>query len=214
MKISFYIQSDAAPKQKGKIKERVPVYIRFNDGRKFDLRAKTGQVINPKLWDADKWKPGFPKTNLRDAEQRRESNIIASELKKIDRELTELYNTRHPGQAINMDWLKRYLQPEKATGAAPIELVPYFEYYQQARGADLCKASIVKLNVIKHLLERYQKEQRKEILIQDVNGEFKTEFFAYSQRQGYAPNTTARKAPYSIELKSTCVPPSTSGAQR
>src|SRR5690349_6642437 len=123
MKIQYFIQTDRNP---------APVYIRLNDGRRFDLRVKTGLVINPDFWSAPRWRPGQPKSNLRDAHAKGICRQIDSRLKEIDRDLTAKYNATSDKGQINKSWLQSYFKPDQAaaeTDTVPTGLLAYFEYY-------------------------------------------------------------------------------------
>jgi len=192
MKIQFYIQTENNP---------APVYVRFNDGRKFDLRTKTDLVIDPKNWDAEKWKPGFPKTNLRDAVIKKQCNTLSAKLKEIDTDLTEKYNSCKNKLEINKDWLNSYFRPQQNLNAIPSGLTSYFEYYELTKKHELKKPSIVKLNVVKHLLQRMETNTKSKFEIYDIDENFKNKFLSFSIASGYAPNTTARNFKF---IKTVC----------
>lgn len=183
MKIHFYIQSDKNP---------APVYIRFTEGRMFDLRMKTGQVVNPEIWDADKWKPGRPKTNLRDADSKKQAAKLSKTLKGIDGDLTELYNETVNKTKITKEWLDQYFHPQNRPESAPLGLIAYFDYYREKKQYELTKPSLIKLSVVKHLLERMELDSGVKLMISDIDGDFLQSFVRYSKANGYAPNTVAR----------------------
>lgn len=212
MVIQFYIQGAKNP---------TPIYIRFRDGRSVDLRVKTKLVIGPDNWHVEysdtqkkehkaeekglserdktllknlrkKWKPGKPKTNFRDANSKAECITIASRLSTIEKELTDRYNNIQNGAQINSQWLEEYFNPRAHTNSIPNKLVDYFDHYILHKKNEISPASIKKLNVIKQLLIRFQKDSLVEYLIKDVDAEFKLRFENYCLGENYAPNTIAR----------------------
>lgn len=120
MVIQFYIQGSKNP---------TPIYIRFRDGRAFDVRIKTGLVINPKNWSAKKWMPGKAKTSFRDAISKKECTTIAGQLSSIEKDLTEKYNATQNKLSINSQWLEDFLNPKNEVSDIPSSLVDYFTAY-------------------------------------------------------------------------------------
>src|SRR5947199_7329 len=117
MVIQFYIQGTKNP---------TPIYIRFRDGRTFDIRIKTGLVINPKNWSAKKWMPGKSKTSFRDELSKRECTTIAGQLSTIEKDLTEKYNATSNKLIINTQWLENFFNPHIPTTETSDKLVNYF----------------------------------------------------------------------------------------
>jgi len=183
--ITFFIQSKNNP---------AGIYIRIRDGRTIDAKAKTKFSIDPGNWSAAK---GQPK-NLKD---------IA--LKNLNQKLIELkialltqYNKAvSANHFIDTQWLKDYINPPAMEGAVPEKLVDYFTYYSLHKKSTVELATWKKLQVIKHLLERFEKEMKRSYFIMDVNADFKLKFEAYCQKQNYAANTIARAIKF---IKTIC----------
>lgn len=88
--INFLVQSDKAPSA---------IYIRFKDGRNFDI--KPNFVINPANWSNAK---GQPK-NLKDATFKKlDANLINLKTKFLNH-----YNNSTSRTAINTQWLKNFI---------------------------------------------------------------------------------------------------------
>ena len=172
--LKYFIQTTKNPAK---------IYIRLRDGRKIDAKAKTNFVINPSDWNEAK---GQPK-NLKDASYKK----LNEDLIKLSADLLKHYNNANGTQEINSDWLRDFINP-KPIEAIPTKLVDYFDYYAQHKQSTLKNSTFVKLNVNKHLLQRFQKEQEKEYCINEVNTKFKLDFEKYCLAQKYAPNTIAR----------------------
>jgi hypothetical protein len=172
--IKYFIQTTKNPAK---------IYIRLRDGRKIDAKAKTKFVINPSDWSEAK---GQPK-NLKDESYKK----LNEDLIEFSTDLLKHYNKANGTQEINSDWLRDFINP-KPIEAIPTKLVDYFDYYAQHKQSTLKNSTFVKLNVNKHLLQRFQKEQEKEYCIDEVNTKFKLDFEKYCLAQKYAPNTIAR----------------------
>ena len=182
--IKFFIQGSTNPSG---------IYIRVREGRFIDAKAKTKYAINPKDWSDSKGQP----RNLKD-----------ETFKKLHQDLSELkdallthYNESVKTTAINTQWLKQFISPPAMVDAIPTKLVDYFTYYCLHKKSNLAPSTYCKLNVIKHLLERFQKEKRTEYLIKDVHADFKLDFEAYCKKMNYAPNTIHRAIKF---IKTIC----------
>ena len=174
--IKFYIQSDKKP---------AGIYVRLRHGRSIDAKAKTNYVINPNDWSVAKQKP----INLKD-----------ENFKKLDENLTNFrakllnhFNNSIGKSQIDSGWLKNFINPPKQADALPNKIVDYFDYYLLHRKSVIAKSSHTKYMVVKHLLERFQKEMKTEYFIKDVTADFKLKFENYClSSQIYSRNTFAR----------------------
>lgn len=182
--IKFYIQSKKNP---------AGIYIRLRDGIHIDAKAKTKFVINPIDWSSSK---GQPK-NLKD-----------ESFKKLDQDLTDLksdllkhYNESVKHTSIDSKWLKDFISPPIKKDAVPSLLVDYFDYYSTYKKTDLQPSSFKKLNVIKNLLQRFEKATNRKYLIKDINEDFRLHFESYCSGEKYAPNTIARTLKF---IKTIC----------
>lgn len=170
--IKFFIQSKNKP---------AGIYVRLREGVYTDAKAKTKFAINPGDWSAAKGTPinlkteGFKKLN--------------NELVKFKSDLLTHYNNSVGKTTINSQWLKDYITPPPTTGISN-KLLEYFDYYALHKKVEVSNRK--KLNVIKHLLDRFQKEIRVQYLIKDVDANFKVKFEEYCLKENYAPNTIAR----------------------
>jgi integrase len=164
-------------------KNPAKIYIRLRDGRKIDAKAKTNFVINPTDWNDTK---GQPK-NLKDANLKK----LNEDLIRLSADLLSHYNQSNGTQEINSDWLRDFINP-KVIETIPTKLVDYFDYYAMHKKSELENSTFTKLNVNKHLLQRFQKEAKKEYSIHEVDAKFKLDFERYCLENNYAPNTIAR----------------------
>ncbi len=111
---------------------------------------------------------------------------------------------------INTQWLKEYINPPAKEGAIPEKLVDYFTYYSLHKKSTVELSTWKKLQVIKHLLERFEKEMNRSYFIKDVNADFKLNFEAYCKKQNYAPNTIAKAIKF---IKTICYHAKTNGIE-
>jgi len=173
--IKFFIQSKNNP---------AGIYVRLKEGRTIDAKAKTKYAIDPADWSDKK---GQPK-NLTDARYKK----LHSDLTTFQTDLLKHYNDSVGSQTPNTQWLKDFINPPQRVAEISDKIVQYFDYYALYKKNDLSLATLKKLNVIKHLLERFQKESKTEYLIKDIDANFKLKFETYCLKENYAPNTIAR----------------------
>ena len=159
------------------------IYIRLRDGRSLDIKTKTNFHIDPANWDA--------------VEQRPLKKLLKMiEFANLDTELSELKNNLLKAYNISKDvdalWLKDFVNPPQEEEKHPDKLVDYIATFIEFKRSDVKKTTIVKCNVIKHLLERYQQHTKSILYIRNIDTKFKIDFEKYCLSIGYAPNTTAR----------------------
>jgi len=160
------------------------IYIRLKDGRIFDVKAKTNYIINSINWSVKKGRP----LKLKDAEDKK----LDGDLTSLSDKLLKHYNNTPNKLDVTTQWLKDFINPPPQIIDVTNKLVSYFDYYLLHKKTDLGLATYKKLNVIKHLLERFQKSTKTEYLIKDVDANFKLRFETYCISEKYAPNTIAR----------------------
>ncbi len=182
--IKFYIQSEKSP---------AGIYVRLRDGRKIDAKAKTNFAINPQYWSNTK---GQPK-NLKEANFKQ----LNEDLIKSSADLLNHFNKSNGKHEINSEWLKEFINPSKQPETIPTKLVEYFDYYALHKRSTLENSTFTKLNVNKHLLERFQIEVKREYNISEIDAKFKLDFESYCLKQKYAPNTIARTIKF---IKTVC----------
>lgn len=160
------------------------IYIRLSDGRNIDVMAKTNYSINPSDWSAIKQEP----KDLKDIDNAN----LNSDLTTLKSELLKYYNKKGSTVEINTQWLKDFVNPPQAADKHPDKLVDYIDTFIEFKRSDVKSSTITKCNVIKHLVQRYQKHTKSILYIRDIDAKFKMDFEKYCISVGYAPNTTAR----------------------
>ncbi len=191
--IKFYLQSKNNP---------AGIYVRLREGIYTDAKAKTKYAINPSDWSITK---GQPK-NLKNENFKKLNN----DLEKFKTELLSHYNNSFGKSTINSQWLKDYITPPKTNPEISNNLVAYFDYYALHKKTELGYASNQKLNVVKQLIIRFQKEVKAEYLIKDIDANFKLRFETYCLKENYAPNTIARAV---NSIKTICYHARTNGIE-
>jgi hypothetical protein len=157
--ITFLLQSRRNP---------AVIYIRLREGRSLDLKARTKFSIDPENWSTAK---GQPKS-LKSVPMK----LLNEQLQMLSTELLNHYNKCVTDEPINAEWMKNFLHPEKGEEEIPSGLLAYFEYYGRHKRTSIKPSTLKKLNVNKHLLERFEKWSKKKYLIRDVNSDFKLKF--------------------------------------
>jgi len=182
--IKYFIQSKNNP---------AGIYVRLKEGRDVDAKAKTKFAINPVDWSFAK---GQPK-NLNDESFKNLHNALT----KLSTDLLSHYNESVNKDAINTQWLKDFISPPILPDAIPNKLVTYFTYYALHKASSVKASTHTKINVNKHLIERFQRATKKEYFIKDVNADFKLKFEEYCKEERYAQNTIARTIKF---IKTIC----------
>ncbi len=187
--IKFLIQSE---------NDNTNIYVRFINGRTFDIKAKTGYFINADLWDK---KAGYPRTGLKDAIKKEKCNSIQTDLNALKSKIEKAYNEAPNKNELNTQWLKDLINPPIKNDAITNKLIPYFDFYALHKKNELSLGTYKKLFVVKHLVERFQTHSKSEILVKDIDLNFKLRFEQYCIEQKYAPNTIARTIKF---IKTVC----------
>ena len=162
------------------------IYIRLRDGRTLDIKAKTNYHIDPSNWDEVTQRPLKRLLKVVDFAN------LDTDLATLKNDLLKEYNISKGIKVINTLWLKDFLNPTQVEKKYPDILVDYIDTFIELKKNDIRKPTIVKCNVIKHLLELYQKQTKSILYIRNIDSKFKSDFEKYCISVGYAPNTTAR----------------------
>ncbi|QIH39731.1 site-specific integrase [Flavobacterium sp. Sr18] len=136
-------------------------------------------------------------------EQTRVNNLCNA----LDNFILECFNTTTP-EAITKNWLQtqidHYYSPpiEKLLEIIPVNLIDYFDYYIKHKENRPTDVLIRKIIVVRRKLERLEKYRKKQILIKDINKQFKNEFQNYCDNEKYSRLTTQRDF---AEIKTICL---------
>ena len=143
------------------------------------------------------------KKKSKDIEITNKQTDTNTELNKIENHILNAFNVVSP-DAINKEWLQaqidNYYNP-KTEISIPTNLIDYIDFYIEYRKNELKKTSIKKYNVIKNKLQRFEEYRKKQILIKDINDNFKNEFVNYQKKEMYSQNTIQREL---VFIKTFC----------
>lgn len=172
--IKFLIQSNS---------DTAGIYVRLKEGRLIDVKAKTKYIINSKDWSTTKGQPTLKTESLK---------ALNGDLTIFKSNLLTHYNNTHNKLEVNTQWLKDFINPPQQVTETPDKLVLYYDYYALHKKGELGATTFKKLNVYKHLIERFEKETKTEFLLKDVDSKFKLRFETFCIKNGYAPNTISQ----------------------
>jgi integrase len=187
--IKFLIQSE---------NDNTSIFVRFINGRTFDLKAKTGHFINADLWDK---KTGYPRTGLKDAVKKEKCNSIQIDLNTLKSKIEKAYNDAPNKNELNTQWLKDLINPPIKNDAITDKLIPYFDFFALHKKNELSLSTYKRLFVVKHLIERFEAHTKSTFLIKDFDLNFKLKFEQYCIEQKYATNTITRTIKF---IKTVC----------
>lgn len=171
------------------------IYVRLRDGRTLDIKAKTNYHIDPANWDEDEQRP--TKKALKDIHFAN----LETDLATLKNDLLKEYNKSKGVKVVDTQWLKDFINPPQEEEKHPDKLVDYIDTFIEFKRGDVKSSTITKCNVIKHLLQRYQKHTKSVLYIRDIDAKFKMDFEKYCISVGYALNTTARNIRF---IKTIC----------
>lgn len=181
--IKFLLKSDSNPSG---------IYVRITDGKPVDVMAKTKFSINPSDWSAAFERP----KNLKEDYFKN----LNSELTGLKADILKHYNNSRGIVTINTRWLKEFLNPSQST-TLPTGLVKYFDVYIDSKRNLVKPNSIKKFNVIKHKLEKYERETRSTLKVSDVNRDFQVRFETFCIKHNYSHNTITMELRF---IKTVC----------
>tara|TARA_R110000744_G_scaffold380133_1_gene499900 strand:+ start:499 stop:1749 length:1251 start_codon:yes stop_codon:yes gene_type:complete len=174
---------------KDKANLNLRLLYRYN-GSDYVFGTKTKIEVSKTYWSKQH------KKKSKDIEITNLQTEINNELNKIENYVVKSFNSASPN-SITKEWLQTqidyYYNPPKEGKQIPKDLINYIDFYIDYRKHEVKKASQKKFNVIKHKLQRLEKFRKKQILIADVNDNFKNEFVGYCKNELYSPNTIQRE---------------------
>ena len=168
--IKFFIQSKNNP---------AGIYVRLKEGRTIDAKAKTKYVIDPSDWSSDKAKP-----KLRNAELKK----LADDLDILRVKLKNQYNEAVTEEKeIDTSWLKKTLSPDSDLNV-PEFLCQYIDYYLLLKTSSISPNTLKKVKSYKNLLILFEKWNRKNYKIKEVDSDFQINLEAFGNKNNYSKN--------------------------
>lgn len=120
---------------------------------------------------------------------------VKAEINNIQNFILDAFEKAVPS-SIDKIWLQtkinNYYNRDSDQIQIPKGLVDFVPYYIKEKDNDITPSTVKKLNVIKHKLQRYEKEKNVTLLISDINEQFKNNFIAYCKKENYAIGTIQR----------------------
>jgi integrase len=123
-------------------------------------------------------------------QQNREIDKQNNRLEQLKKKVTYAYNNRNTYDVINSKWIKQVINADLIKDKTPNEFVKYYEYYIDERKNELSSASIKKHKNVKNRFAEYEKFKKTNILIQQLDNQFKADFKKwFIDVKGYHFNT-------------------------
>jgi integrase len=164
--------------------------FRYN-GKDYVFGSKTKLEVEKAYWTKQHNKKS------KDIEITNKQTEINNELNKIENHLLGAFTDVAAPDRINKDWVKTqidyYYDPPGKEKNIPTNLIHYIDFYIDYRKHEVKKASLTKFKVIKHKLQKLEKFKKKQILISEVNDNFKNEFISYCKSELYSQNTIQKE---------------------
>lgn len=140
------------------------------------------------------WLKQHKQERPKDIEIKNKQTEIKAELNKIENYILNAFNKVNPN-SINKEWLQNqidtYYNPQNID-TLPTDLISYIGKYKEMVRNEVTESTIKKCNSIIQLLTRYQLQSKRNLLLTDIDVNFKIDFENYCLTQNYAPNTIAR----------------------
>lgn len=183
MNVKFFIRKSSK-------QSKNTIHIRVRIGRTVDLSMATKEAVFIEDWDATnqrllevyRYSRNGKIISKRDAE----TKIIINENKKVNYRLVELRRSIEESyksgvKIINSKWLKGIIYPEiNKENELDTCFLSYCDTFLNAKGNNISKAYITKVNSIKAIVERYKTNRKiKQLDLIDINTDFKIDFEKY-----------------------------------
>ena len=166
----------------------VRLLFRYNS-KDYVFGAKTKVEVSKIYWSKQH------KKKSKDIEITNLQTDINNELNKIENHVLKAFNSVNP-ESIKKDWLNSqidyYYNPPIENKEAPKDLINYIDFYIENRKEEVKINTIRKFEVLKSKLERFENDRKKQILIKEVNENFKNEFVKYCKQKLYSLSTLQR----------------------
>ena len=159
-------------------------------GKDYVFGSKTKLEVEKTYWNKQH------KKKSKDITITNKQTEINIELNKIENHILGAFNSADPDK-VNKEWISDqvdlYYNPTQKEKTIPADLINYIDFYIDYRKDEVKKTSLKKFNVIKHKLQKLEKFRKKQILILDINNDFKNEFVSYCKNELYSQNTIQRE---------------------
>lgn len=191
-------------------KDKANIKLRFffrKENKNAFIETNTKLVVTREYWEKY-----HNATRIRDITYRNMQNEVHNELNDIENYVLEQALDKDVS-FYDKDWLNQiidqYYHPgeividgnnEKVEKASEV-LLDWFDIYKEDKKRTASEATLRKVNVVKQLVSRYQKDKRKKLLVRDVDVKFCNKFEEYCHDNGYSTNTISRTV---VFIKTIC----------
>lgn len=191
-------------------KDKAKIKIRFffrKENVDYQLETYTKLTVTREYWDKY-----HNAVRIKDVTYRNMQNEVHNELNDIENFILEKAE-QDDISLFDRNWLNQtidqFYNPNDAIDSGEggkVEkvsevLLDWFDIYKVDRKRNASDATLRKVNVVKQLVERYQKEKRKKLLVKDVDIKFCNKFEEYCYENGYSTNTISRTI---VFIKTIC----------
>lgn len=161
-----------------------------HEGKDYVYATRSKEKVTKQYWGKTH------RSNTRDAAIQNQISEVKANLSRLSKFVIQHFDASDP-KLINKKWLqdvvKNYYTPIIEVNDYPKSLIPFIDIYVTNRKNEITTASVKKFNVIKHKMQRLEKHRGAEILIKEVNENFKIEFEKYYLEHSYSQNTMQRE---------------------
>lgn len=169
------------------------IYLRFKDGRRFDLTAKTNFIVNSKNWSVKKGQP----LNQKDDSSKK----LHNDLVNLSADLLSHYNNTPNKLEINTQWLKDFINPPIEVAAVSDSLIGFIDYYYSLQSNKVTKSTLKRLKSNRNLIKSFEDKSNVLFKIKDVNLKFIDAFVKHCELNNYGTNYIARLVKF---IKTVC----------
>jgi integrase len=183
-------------------KEKANLNLRLlyrHNAKDYVFGAKTKVEVSKIYWSKQH------KKKSKDIEITNLQTEINGELNKIENHVLKALNSVNL-ESITKEWLSSqidyYYNPQIENKETPKDLINYIDFYIDKRKEEIKINTIRKFEVLKSKLERFENNRKKQILIKEVNENFKNEFVKYFKEKLYSFSTLQRDIKH---IKTLCM---------
>ena len=183
-------------------KDRANLSVRLlfrHNAKDYVFEAKTTVEVSKYHWSKQH------KKKSKDIEISNLQTEINNELNRIENHILKAFNSVNT-ESITKDWLisqiDYYYNPPIENKETPKDLINYIDFYIDKRKEEVKTNTIRKFEVLKSKLKRFENDRKKQILIKEVDENFKNEFVKYFKEKLYSFSTLQRDIKH---IKTLCM---------
>lgn len=140
----------------------------------------------------DYWSNHHDKQRIKDIDIKNFQKDVIDDLNNIESHVLTEFSQTDP-EKVNKEWLKNtianYYSPPEQKPDVPKTLISFIDFYLERKQYELSEIRKKRIKVTKRKLERFENSTKHNILIKDVNDDFKNEYSKYCTKEHYSQNT-------------------------